>query len=148
MTPRTRLLIPTVVALLLVSLPAQAFGAVKIKRINYNPYGADGTRNLNREWVQIHNGGTRGVVIWRWRIRDAAGHVFIFPNIRLTPGQDVRVHTGGGFDAFGDPIHLYWGSSSHLWNNDGDTATLRRANGTLASRCRYTGGPPGYKVCS
>ena len=93
-----RVAIATLLAILILAIPGQALAKVEIKRIKYNPAGPDNgsNDNLNREWVQIHNGGTRAVGIWNWRIRDKSGHIFIFPNINLTPGQDVRVHTGGG----------------------------------------------------
>jgi hypothetical protein len=134
------------VVVLAVSVDASA--AVKIVKIYFDSPGADTGTNysLNREWIQIHNGGLRAVAIGDWRIRDRSGHVFKLPHIKLKPGQDVRVHTGGGYDAYGDPIHLYWRSSSYIWNNNGDTATLKRRNGTVASRCSYTGAGS-YKIC-
>jgi Lamin Tail Domain len=145
-----RFAIATLLAILILAIPSQALAKVEIKRITYNPAGPDdgSKESLNREWVQIHNSGPRAVRIRNWRIRDKSGHIFIFPNIHLIPGQEIRVHTGPGIDRFGDPAHLYWGSSQYIWNNNGDTATLKRRDGTVADRCRYPGGSPGYKVCS
>jgi hypothetical protein len=149
MARKLMFLIPVLLVTSILALPVQALAKVEIKRIYYNPKGPDNRTNdsLNREWIQIHNGGTRAVRIWNWRIRDRSGRFFIFPNVSLTPGQDVRVGTGSGWDAFGDPILFYWGSSTYIWNNLGDTATLKRPDGRIVDRCTYPGGSPGYKFC-
>jgi hypothetical protein len=62
---------------------------------------------------------------------------------RLGAGKSVKVHTGKGANTLGN---LYWRSSSYIWNNDGDTVTHKRSNGTVASRCSYTGAGS-YKIC-
>jgi len=143
-----RVLVAIFTAAFVLGASVDASAAVKIVKIYFDSPGADTGTNysLNREWVQIHNGGRSAEAIGDWRIRDRSGHVFKLPHIKLKPGQDVRVHTGGGYDAYGNPIHLYWGSSSYIWNNDGDNATLKRRNGTVASRCSYTGAGS-YKDC-
>jgi hypothetical protein len=68
-------------------------------------------------------------------LRDAAGHVYRFGSFKLGPAGTVRVHTGHGSDTH---KNLYWGSGAYIWNNDGDTATLKRRNGTVADRCHYS----------
>jgi hypothetical protein len=46
----------------------------------------------------------------------------------------VTVHTGSGTDTATD---RYWGYGSPVWNNDGDTATLRTADGTVVVEATY-----------
>src|SRR6266487_5203803 len=112
----------TITTVVVLGVSVDASAAVRIVKIYFDSPGADTGTNysLNREWIQIHNGGLRAVAIGGWRIRDKSAHVFKLPHIKLKPGQDVRVHTGRGYDAYGDPIHLYWRSSSYIWNNNGD----------------------------
>jgi len=74
---------------------------------------------------------------------ETPAHVYKFPTFRLGAGKSVKVHTGKGANTLGN---LYWRSSSYIWNNNGDTATLKRSNGTIASRCSYTGAGS-YKIC-
>jgi hypothetical protein len=69
-------------------------------------------------------------------IKDRAGKRFRFPRYRIRGGGYVKVHTGRGRDRRGD---LYWGSGNFIWNNDGDTATLRKRGGGTADRCGYSG---------
>lgn len=45
-------------------------------------------------------------------------------------GATVTVHTGTGTNTATD---LYWGLDSSVWNNDGDTATVKRPDGTVIS---------------
>lgn len=40
----------------------------------------------------------------------------------------MTVHTGQGQDT---AAHRYWGRDREVWNNEGDTATLRDADGRL-----------------
>jgi Lamin Tail Domain len=143
-----RVVLAALVPALVFALAGNATAKVTIAKIYFDSPGADdgSNKSLNHEWVQIHNGGSRSVNIGDWRIKDKSGHVFVFPHIKLKPGQDVRVHTGSGFDSYGDPIHLHWGSSGYIWNNGGDTATLKKSNGTVADKCSYTGAGS-YKLC-
>jgi hypothetical protein len=48
----------------------------------------------------------------------------------------VWVHTGSGSS---EAQHRYWGQDNYVWNNDGDTGKLKRANGTVADSCSYSG---------
>jgi hypothetical protein len=70
-------------------------------------------------------------------------HVFKFATFKLKPGEVVKVHTGKGLNSSTD---LYWRSSSYIWNNDGDTATLKKKSGTVADKCSYTGAGS-YVLC-
>lgn len=48
----------------------------------------------------------------------------------------MKIHTGSGTDT---ARNLYGGRGRYVWNNTGDRAVLRNANGTFVDRCAWTG---------
>lgn len=119
---------------------------VRIVAIYFDSPGADrgGNASLDAEWVKIRNTTGRTRTLTGWTLRDPSHHVYRFPTFRLAAGAAVRVHTGDG----GDTAHdLYWGSGWYVWNNDGDTATLRNATGTFIDRCAYTASADPQAYC-
>jgi hypothetical protein len=132
---------------LLSSSPASAAGGVRIKEIYYNSPGADTRSNtsLNAEWVLLRNTATKAIALKGWTLRDTSSHVYHFPStFKLGAGHSVKVHTGKGSNT---SSNLYWGSGSYIWNNDKDTATLKRANGTVADKCSYNNSSASYVFC-
>lgn len=98
-----------------------------------NPPGDD-RENPNGEWVDIENLGD-AVSLFGWVLRDeSTRHRYSFPNIEVSPGATVRVHTGCGDDELGgSSIVLYWcDPEPPVWNNGGDTAFLLDPNGAVA----------------
>jgi len=87
--------------------------------------------NLNEEWVEISNSGTSDASLAGWSLEDGQNHTYSFPEINLAAGASVKVHSGSGTDTAKD---LFWNRSSAVWNNDGDTATLKDAAGNVVSR--------------
>jgi hypothetical protein len=138
-------LVMLMAAAVTLGLAAPASAAIRITKIYFDSPGADTGSNtsLNAEYVVIRNTGTTRKALTGWTLRDASKHVYKFPTFRLGAGKSVKVHTGKGINGLGN---LYWRSSSYIWNNTGDTATLKRSNGTVASRCSYTGAGS-YKIC-
>jgi hypothetical protein len=138
-------LILAIAAALTLGLASPASAAIRITKIYFDSPGADtgSNKSLNAEYVVIKNTGTRRKALTGWTLRDASKHVYKFPIFRLGAGKSVKVHTGKGINGLGN---LYWRSSSYIWNNNGDSATLKRSNGTVASRCSYTGAGS-YKIC-
>lgn len=103
--------------------------------IHANAPGNDHT-NPNAESVVFENTGQNALDLSGWTVRDEAGHVYTFPpGFVLEPGERVRLHTGRGRDS---QIDLYWGSTSAIWNNGGDTITVRNAGGEIIVRRSYT----------
>jgi micrococcal nuclease len=94
--------------------------------------GDDG-KNLNGESVSLTIEGTESLDLSGWTVRDEADHVYRFPDgTTLAPGAMLTLHTGSGEDGDSD---YYWGQSSPVWNNGGDTVTVRTALGeTVAIR--------------
>jgi hypothetical protein len=46
------------------------------------------------------------------------------------------IHTGNGSNS---ARHRYWGQYWYVWNNDGDRAKLKKANGNVVDSCSYSG---------
>ncbi|NJF24938.1 lamin tail domain-containing protein [Thermococcus sp. Bubb.Bath] len=106
---------------------------VVIVMVQYNAEGDD-SKNLNGEYVLIKNVGSSAVNLEGWKLMDESGNTFIFPNVTLSPGEEVRVHSGKGKNTKTD---LYWGSDKPIWNNEGDTAYLYDSNGVLVDSYRW-----------
>lgn len=123
-----------------------AFGAIRITKIYYNSPGRDTRSNssLNAEWIRIKNTGHAAQQLRNWRITDAAGHAYRFGQFSLSAGSTVTIHTGRGSNTRTD---RYWGSGNYIWNNDRDTARLRRSNGSVADSCSYNNAHASYVIC-
>ena len=52
--------------------------------------------------------------------------MYTFDAVQLSSGESIVLHTGSGADTEND---LYWGLSSPVWNNNGDTGTLMNDEG-------------------
>jgi Lamin Tail Domain len=109
-------------------LAPAASAAVTISFVQYDSPGNDtgSSASLNAEYVMIENNGSRPIQLTNWTLRDRASHVYHFAYYVLRPHRSVRVHTGTGNDHI---VHLYQDSDSYIWENGGDTATLRRRDG-------------------
>lgn len=123
------------------AIPAAAQAAppprAELTGIYYNSPGKDlgGNKSVDAEWVGIRN-TTRGpITLTRWTLRDTAGHVFVFPAFTLKAGAVVRIHTGKGSNS---AAALYWGHAWYIWNNTGDTATLKMPGGVREDSCAYS----------
>jgi hypothetical protein len=86
--------------------------------------------NLNGEWVEVANQGSSARSLDNWTLEDSGNHTYTFGNFSLNAGASVKVHTGIGVDSTTD---LYWGRSSPVWNNAGDVATLKDADGNVVA---------------
>jgi hypothetical protein len=123
------------------ALPAAAAPAARhpviISGIYYNSPGSDhgGNASLNHEWVRLHNTTGHAIRLTGWTLRDAAHHVYHFGTYRLRAHGSVKIHTGHGRNT---QRNRYWRHSWYIWNNDGDTATLKTAAGTTRARCHYS----------
>jgi hypothetical protein len=83
------------------------------------------------EYVQFQNFGQGVVQLQSWTLRDNTNHVYTFPNFALQPGQVCRVYTN-----LNDPSScgFNYASGSSIWNNSGDCAHLRNAQGQEVSQ--------------
>jgi len=94
----------------------------------------DDNKNPNNEWVEIKNNGATSANLKGYVLEDFAKHRFVFPDFVLDAGKTVKVYSGSGTQ---NSSSLYWGSSSAIWNNDGDTAYLYDNNGKLIDTYKY-----------
>jgi|GEM_PF-846133 len=102
--------------------------------IHANAAGND-NYNLNDEYITIKNIGNTPIDLTGWRIQDAAGHCYMFPNgFILQPGATVTLHSGSGKDSTTD---LYWNSKYAIWNNDGDTIYIINPAGKVVLTKSY-----------
>jgi hypothetical protein len=113
--------------------PAPKAGEVQFTKIQYH-----GPSGLNNEWVRLTNKTSRTINLKGWTIKDAAGNTYTFStSYSVGPGKYVYLHTGKGTNGKPDAQHRYWGKTAYIWNNGGDTATLRAGSTTIDS-CKWT----------
>jgi phosphatidylserine/phosphatidylglycerophosphate/cardiolipin synthase-like enzyme len=105
---------------------------VRILLVVFNPEGDDTTG----EYVLIQNLGGEAQQLSGWKLADDAGSTYTFPNLVLAPGATVKVWTRTGNDRGGE---LFWGRSSGVWNNGGDTALLMDESDAPMDLCSYEG---------
>lgn len=91
----------------------------------------DDRKNLNGEWVEIANSGNSPVDMANWILDSSGERVYTFPEFSLASGASAKVFTGKGVDSASE---LYIGMRSPVWNNKGDTATLKDATGHIVSQ--------------
>jgi len=133
-------LLPVAAAVLPLVAPVSAQAAtpaVMIAVIQYNSPGSDNGSNtsLNAEWVQLRNTTAHPITLTNWTLSDTAGHVYTFGTYRIKAHSTVKIHTGTGNDG---QFNLYQDRGAYVWNNDGDTATLRGPAGGRRDRCTYS----------
>ena len=129
------------------STPAQAAAyRMQIHEIYYNSPGPDTGSNssLDAEWVQLHNTSGSRISLAGWTLRDAQGHVYTFGTYTIKAHGYVKIHTGKGTNTQTD---RYQGRSWYVWNNTGDTATVKNQIGVVIDKCGYIGSAAGYKIC-
>ncbi|WTR19362.1 lamin tail domain-containing protein [Streptomyces sp. NBC_00138] len=132
--------------MLVVPGQAQAAGSVHLAKIWYNSPGSDNRSNtsLNGEWVQITNSTSKAASLKGWTLTDASRHKYTFGTFTLKAHKSVKVRTGKGRNT---ATNLYQQRAAYVWNNDKDTATLRRASGAVQDKCGYNSTRYDYKNC-
>ncbi|MEU7298039.1 lamin tail domain-containing protein [Streptomyces exfoliatus] len=132
--------------ILLLPAQAQAAGSVHLYKIYYDSPGTDrgGNYSLNGEWVQIRNTTAYAVNLRGWTLTDAANHKYTFGTFTLGAGKIVTVRTGKGTN---NATSVFQNRGWYVWNNDKDTATLRKSTGTWVDGCSYNSTQVDYKWC-
>jgi hypothetical protein len=115
-------------------------------KIHYDSPGSDrgGNASLNSEYVQIRNTTSQAVNLRGWTLTDASNHRYTFGSFTLGKGKTVTVRTG---QATNTTANRYQGRKWYVWNNDKDTATLRKSNGSRVDTCSYNSSRVDYKMC-
>jgi Lamin Tail Domain len=136
------------VATMLAPAAQASTSPVVIREIFYNSPGKDTGSNasLNAEWVRLHNRTNRTINLTHWTLRDRSGHVYGLGTYRIKPFGFVKIHTGRGTNT---QTNRFWGHRGYIWNNNGDTATLKNASGVVRSRCSYSDPQEihAFKIC-
>lgn len=150
MTRKCRFIALVVTAVLVVAVPSQALAAIRLKKIAFNPAGADtGTNShVNKEWVLIKNTGANSKDLDGWKIKDkGANNTFSFSGISLPGGDLLKLHSGNGSHRATSGCggrctvhHYYWDAGGYVWNNNGDKAVIKKPSGMKADSCAYSGG--------
>ncbi|BCJ39544.1 hypothetical protein GCM10010168_62080 [Actinoplanes ianthinogenes] len=121
---------------LVAAAPAQAAPSLRFSYAQYDSPGSDtrSNKSLNAEWISLVNTGTTAVSLKGWQIVDKS-RTYTFGNVTIAgKGGKVTLHTGKGTNT---KTHLYWGSGNYVWNNTGDTATLRTKAGKTHDTCTW-----------
>ncbi|MFD0492390.1 lamin tail domain-containing protein [Saccharopolyspora erythraea] len=88
------------------------------------------------EYVEIQNRGPVAAEMSGWVLgADDSGQDFTFPpGTVLQPGQRIRVYTNEMHPGYGG---FSYGIKRPIWNDKGDTARLKDANGHVVSKLPY-----------
>jgi hypothetical protein len=106
---------------------------LNIAHIEYDPPGPD----LEGEYVLIRNTSDTAIDMTGWSLHDdGLNHVFTFPSFALAANSEVKVWSKSGKN---DAQNLYWQNKAPVWNNSGDTGTLRLPTGETVSSYTYSG---------
>ena len=91
------------------------------------------------EFVRIANISSQIVDVNGYSIADRDGHRYDFPSARLLPGYALTLVTGEGQDRrdHAGPVTLYWNRRTGIWNDRGDTASLRDPMGQVVDSFEY-----------
>lgn len=111
---------------------------------------------LNGEYITVTNTTTKAINIGGYRVQDdGAKHVYVIPKgFTLGAKKSVVIRSGQGRNT---STTLYWGQAvrglkpasrnNFVWNNSGDTATLKNTTGATIHTCKYARTKSGYKAC-
>ena len=115
---------------------ADAASRLQITTAYVNSPGADrgGNSSLNAEYIKIKNTSGSTVTMTGYTLSDRSHHFYHFGTFTLKAGTSVTVRTGHGRDT---TATRYWDQNWYIWNNDGDTATLRTNHGTTIDSCSW-----------
>lgn len=111
----------------------QGVRGIEIIAVNADAPGSD-NENLNGEWVELRNTNNRSINLGGFTLKDEARNTLSFPSFTLGAGQTVRVYTGCGNNT---RSAIYWCAGAAVWNNNGDSAYLRDAQGLFVSSFAY-----------
>jgi micrococcal nuclease len=109
-------------------------GDLSISRVHADAEGND-HENENDEYIVFKNSGDSTLDISGWTVKDEADHTYVVPDgVTVEAGATITLYTGSGTDT---KTELYWGSDAAIWNNGGDTISVRDDSGTLVIEYEY-----------
>lgn len=110
-------------------------GCISISEFNWDAKGND-IENLNDEYISLVNNCSAAADMIKWTLKNSGTKIYKFGKSFLAPNQSVKIHSGCGADTKKD---LFWCSKKPVWNNNGDAAYLRDAEGLLVLSESYEG---------
>lgn len=114
--------------------PAPGDASVVVEHIEVDPVG-DNVPHGAGEHVVLRNVSDRPVEVSGWYLRDQTSNKIVVGQGYVVPaGGALRIHTGPGEN---DQHSYYNGRKTSVWDNDGDSASLHRADGTLVDLYAY-----------
>jgi competence protein ComEC len=109
-------------------------GSLSVVEVHEDAPGND-NENPNGEYVVFENDGGEPLDLGGWTVTDEADHEYAFPSgFELGAGEQVTLYTGSGTDT---ETELYWGMERAVWNNAGDTVTVRDDDGSVVTQEAY-----------
>ncbi len=81
------------------------------------------------ETALLRNTGDAPAALYGWKLQDEESNLYLFPDVTITPGGSIQLHTAPGDDTL---IDLYWGLTAPAWRS-GETASLLDPAGTVKS---------------
>jgi hypothetical protein len=128
-----------VIGTAVVSADAATVPAVSFTRAYYNSPGTDNRSNtsLNAEYVRLTNNTSKAIQLKGWTVRDTSNHVYTFGSFSLAAHKNVYIHTGKGTNGKPHAVDRFWGSGNYIWNNTGDTATLKNTKAKKIDTCSW-----------
>ncbi len=125
----------TMLATTYVYLPIIVVSPNDLEIINLSYSGRD-------EYLEIENNGPGTQSMDGWQIVSVRGpQTYDFPNgITLGKGETLRVHSGP--DAIDNPPNNLLWTTAYIWNNEGDKAELKDAQGVVRDTSCYGNGCP------
>jgi len=105
--------------------PAESSSDVKITGIDEK-----------EEWLEIENQGDL-VSMDSWTLSDVGNHVYTFSGFSLDVGTKVKIYTGDAYDTCVEDSETLCWSGTKIWNDSGDTATLKNENGSIVDTFSY-----------
>ncbi|WP_133739690.1 lamin tail domain-containing protein [Actinorugispora endophytica] len=150
-------LVAALTAALCLAAPAEAAPALQFTYARYDSPGTDtgSNKSVNGEYVTIRNTTNRTVNLRGYVLHDAPSaanrskgrkwnYAYTFGSYSLAAGKSVTVYTGTGSAG---STSRYWGYKRYVWNNDGDTATLRSPGGSVVDSCVWRSKGSGSTRC-
>lgn len=89
------------------------------------------------EYIEIRNEDAKPINLKGWTLEDEGpNHSYTFPAYTMDPGETCRIYTN---EVHPSSCAFNWGHGQAIWNNSGDTATLKDGRGRIIDVCSYDG---------
>lgn len=101
---------------------------------SWHPNGrGNDQQNPNIEYLRLCNTSQKPLKFGGYTITNKAGKTFTMPEVTVPVGHTIQIFSGRGENKLNppEPIKIYMGSRTEVWNNTDDRLTLRNRKGEL-----------------